>query len=67
VTASNSTADKDPTTPRTPDDSGPAHDAIFSGVRLNDDDKLEGSRVVPKRALTHSMAVEANAGTDWAN
>jgi hypothetical protein len=67
VTASNSTADIEPTTPNTPDDSGPAQEAIFSGVRLSDDDKLEGSRVVPKWALTHSIAVDASAGTDWAN
>src|SRR6476619_3662104 len=63
VTRSNSTADSEPTRPRTPPETVPAHDPTVDGVRWSDEEIVDASQCEPKLWLTHRIIEASTPGT----
>src|SRR6478736_7227314 len=63
VTRSNSTADSEPTRPRTPPETVPAHDPTVDGVRWSDEEIVDASQWEPKLWLTHRIIEASTPGT----
>ena len=63
MTRSNSTADSEPTSPRTPPETVPAHEPTVDGVRWSDEEIVDASQCEPKLWLTHRINEVSMPGT----